>query len=323
MKVEKKQSRESVLDKAKKLAISKAVDQYAKSYEEKTGKTVNAEALKSIFIQHADVVEDVMTKGDFEKKIKTAVDTVDVVEKMARIQDLNGNVVQTKELVKDKSALHVLFSPDSIDSRGDLKEEGKQAMQELVEMHDLTNPEKLGEFLVKLYIAQIEHFNERFELLEDLHLNDYSSRLIDGKTYLERYKRAQDETNQVSYLEKADDAFIKAIHRFEGALRIYVSDVKKIVRGPRFIRSIKLTKLDGDMKKIRGMLETMQELVALEGLVGRWKEDPQDDIQREYRDFFDNEISANLPLLQNYCKDEDDVFWKDIEENGRTILLME
>lgn len=323
MKVEKKQSRESVLDKAKKLAISKAVDQYAKSYEEKTGKTVNAEALKSIFIQHADVVEDVMTKGDFEKKIKTAVDTVDVVEKMARTQDLNGNVVQTKELVKDKSALHVLFSPDSIDSRGNLKEEGKQAMQELVEMHDLTNPKKLGEFLVKLYIAQIEHFNERFDLLEDLHLNDYSSRLMDGKTYLERYKRAQDETNQVSYLEKADDAFIKAIHRFEGALRIYVSDVKKIVRGPRFIRSIKLTKLDGDMKKIRGMLETMQELVALEGLVGRWKEDPQDDIQREYRDFFDNEIGANLPLLQDYCKDEDDVFWKDIEENGRTILLME
>lgn len=317
MKVEKKQSRASVLDKAKKLAISKAVDQYAESYEKKTGKTVNAEALKSIFIQHADVVEDVMTKGDFEKKIKTAVDTVDVVGKMARIQDLNGNVVQTKELVKDKSALHVLFSPDSIDSRGDLKEEGKQAM------HDLTNPKKLGEFLVQLHIAQIEHFNERFELLEDLHLNDYSSRLMDGKTYLERYKRAQDETNQVSYLEKADDAFIKAIHRFEGALRIYVSDVKKIVRGPRFIRSIKLTKLDGDMKKIRGMLETMQELVALEGLVGRWKEDPQDDIQREYRDFFDNEISANLPLLQNYCKDEDDVFWKDIEENGRTILLME
>ena len=107
MKVEKKQSRASVLDKAKKLAISKAVDQYAKSYEEKTGKTVNAEALKSIFIQHADVVEDVMTKGDFEKKIKTAVDTVDVVGKMARIQDLNGNVVQTKELVKDKSALTV------------------------------------------------------------------------------------------------------------------------------------------------------------------------------------------------------------------------
>ena len=155
MKVEKKQSRASVLDKAKKLAISKAVDQYAESYEKKTGKTVNAEALKSIFIQHADVVEDVMTKGDFEKKIKTAVDTVDVVEKMARTQDLNGNVVQTKELVKDKSALHVLFSPDSIDSRGDLKEEGKQAMQELVEMHDLTNPKKLGEFLVQLHIAQI------------------------------------------------------------------------------------------------------------------------------------------------------------------------
>lgn len=264
MKVEKKQSRASVLDKAKKLAISKAVDQYAKSYEEKTGKTVNAEALKSIFIQHADVVEDVMTKGDFEKKIKTAVDTVDVVGKMARIQDLNGNVVQTKELVKDKSALHVLFSPDSIDSRGDLKEEGKQAMQELVEMHDLTNPKKLGEFLVQLHIAQIEHFNERFELLEDLHLNDYSSRLMDGKTYLERYKRAQDETNQVSYLEKADDAFIKAIHRFEGALRIYVSDVKKIVRGPRFIRSIKLTKLDGDMKKSGVCLRLCRNLL-------RWK----------------------------------------------------
>ena len=264
MKVEKKQSRESVLDKAKKLAISKAVDQYAESYEKKTGKTVNAEALKSIFIQHADVVENVMTKGRLEEKVKTAVDTVDVVEKMARTQDLNGNVVQTKELVKDKSALHVLFSPDSIDSRGDLKEEGKQAMQELVEMHDLTNPKKLGEFLVQLHIAQIEHFNERFELLEDLHLNDYSSRLMDGKTYLERYKRAQDETNQVSYLEKADDAFIKAIHRFEGALRIYVSDVKKIVRGPRFIRSIKLTKLDGDMKKSGVCLRLCRNLL-------RWK----------------------------------------------------
>lgn len=36
MKVEKKQSRESVLDKAKKLAISKAVDQYAESYEKKS-----------------------------------------------------------------------------------------------------------------------------------------------------------------------------------------------------------------------------------------------------------------------------------------------
>lgn len=264
MKVEKKQSRESVLDKAKKLAISKAVDQYAKSYEEKTGKTVNAEALKSIFIQHADVVENVMTKGGLEEKVKTAVDTVDVVEKMARTQDLDGNVVHTKDLIKAKSALHVLFSPDSIDSRGDLKEEGKQAMQELVEMHDLTNPKKLGEFLVQLHIAQIEHFNERFELLEDLHLNDYSSRLMDGKTYLERYKRAQDETNQVSYLEKADDAFIKAIHRFEGALRIYVSDVKKIVRGPRFIRSIKLTKLDGDMKKSGVCLRLCRNLL-------RWK----------------------------------------------------
>ena len=246
-----------------------------------------------------------------------------MLEKMARTQDLDGNVVHTKDLIKAKSALHVLFSPESINGRGDLTEGGKQAMQELVEMYDLTNPEKLGEFLVKLYIAQIEHFNERFELLEDLHLNDYSSRLMDGKTYLERYKRAQDETNQVSYLEKADDAFIKAIHRFEGALRIYVSDVNKIVRGPRFIRSIKLTKLDGDMKKIRGMLETMQELVALENLVGRWKKEPQDDIQREYQNFFDEVIGANLPLLQDYCRDEDDMFWKDIEENGRTILLME
>lgn len=81
MKVKKKQSQPSILDKAKKLAISKAVDQYVESYEKKTGKTVNAEALKSIFIQHADVVEDVMTKGDFEKKIKTAVDTLTLWER--------------------------------------------------------------------------------------------------------------------------------------------------------------------------------------------------------------------------------------------------
>ena len=96
MKVEKKQSRASVLDKAKKLAISKAVDQYAKSYEEKTGKTVNAEALKSIFIQHADVVEDVMTKGDFEKKIKTAVDTVDVVIRYVSLQRFHNERIITR-----------------------------------------------------------------------------------------------------------------------------------------------------------------------------------------------------------------------------------
>ena len=323
MKVEKKQSQPSILDKAKEAAISRAVDQYAKNYENKTGKTVNANALKAIFLQHADVVENVMTKGGLEEKVKTAVDTVDVVEKMARTQDLDGNVVHTKDLVKAKSALHVLFSPESINGRGDLTEGGKQAMQELVEMYDLTNPEKLGEFLVKLYIAQIEHFNERFELLEDLHLNEYRGRLEDGKTYLNRYKKAQDEDTRSACLEKADDAFIGAIHRFEGALRIYVSDVKKIVWGPRFIRSIKLKKLDGDMKKIRGMLETMQELVALENLVGRWKKEPQDDIQQEYQNFFNEVIGANLPLLQDYCRDEDDMFWKDIEENGRTILLME
>lgn len=93
--------------------------------------------------------------------------------------------------------------------------------------------------------------------------------------------------------------------------------------GSAFYPEYQAEKLDGDMKKIRGMLETMQELVALENLVGRWKKEPQDDIQREYQNFFDEVIGANLPLLQDYCKDEDDVFWKDIEENGRTILLME
>ena len=66
MKVEKKQSQPSILDKAKEAAISRAVDQYAKNYENKTGKTVNANALKAIFLQHADVVENVMTKGGLE-----------------------------------------------------------------------------------------------------------------------------------------------------------------------------------------------------------------------------------------------------------------
>lgn len=98
------------------------------------------------FIQHADVVENVMTKGGLEEKVKTAVDTVDVVEKMARTQDLDGNVVHTKDLIKAKSALHVLFSPESINDRGDLKEGGEQAMQELVEMYDLTNPKNWGNF---------------------------------------------------------------------------------------------------------------------------------------------------------------------------------
>lgn len=38
MKVKKKQSQPSILDKAKKLAISKAVDQYVESYEKKQAK---------------------------------------------------------------------------------------------------------------------------------------------------------------------------------------------------------------------------------------------------------------------------------------------
>ena len=61
------------------------------------------------------------------------------------------------------------------------------------------------------------------------------------------------------------------------------------------------------------MFETMQELVALENLVGRWKKEPQNDIQREYQNFFDEVIGANLKLLQNYCRDEMICFGKTLK----------
>lgn len=275
--------------------VSAGVEEAARGYEKRTGKTMDIQMLKRILLRH--------DRGIVEKAM-----------------DLKANA---KDLVDEENALKVLFSPQSINSRGDLSEEEKKAMLELVTSFDLTNPEKLGEFLVKLYVAQIEHFNQCFGLLEDLHLNDYSSLLADGETYLGRFETARNETDKAKNLEIADDAFIRAIHRFQGAIKIYVKDVQRIISKPRFLRSISLSKLDDDMRKLKGMLAALKELVALENLVGRKKADPQNDIMEEYQRFFDEVINANLPMLQDYCKDEDDAFWQDVQENGKTILLLE
>ena len=42
----------------------------------------------------------------------------------------------------------------------------------------------------------------------------------------------------------------------------------------------------------------------------------------EYHEFFEQMIQPNIALLQGCSKDEDEAFWKDVEENGNVILVM-
>lgn len=286
------------------------VSKGAQLYEEQTGKVVDAKKLTGIILNH--------DKSAVKKAMEICKDV---------------------DLVQSNSILAELFSPQGIwerslrDVGGDIQDketrdavaERAKAVTRLIDTYNLRDPENLSKFLVQMYIAQIDSFNDSFNLLQDLHLNNYKAMMETGETYLNRSVNATDEAEKVENLKIADLEFVKAIHSFKEAISTYIKDVTKIVNRPPFLRTVgsSVKKLDNDMYKIKGMLETMQELVRLESWISHEKNNTETDMLAEYQKFFDSVIVPNLPTLKNYCKDEDDQFWESVEQNGNTILLME
>ena len=80
--------------------------------------------------------------------------------------------------------------------------------------------------------------------------------------------------------------------------------------------------MDGYMQKLQGLIKAEQEAVQLECEVAQLLNDSVVDAVDEYHEFFEQMIQPNIALLQGCSKDEDEAFWKDVEENGNVILVM-
>lgn len=264
----------------------------AGAYQSATGKTLDVDKFKMIVLDHS---KDVMTKA-------ISICSKDVLN--AEKSPVNANALAD-----------MLF-------RGSGMMQDK-AVRELITYGGLEDPQRLAKFLVELHLAQIDAFNDSFDLLGDLHLNDYAARIKDGKSYLKNYYRAQTKEEQREELEKAADQFMKARHRYEGAIQIYVQSVQKIVDKPKFRRGKRaLETMDGYMQKLQGLIKAEQEAVQLECEVAQLLNDSVVDAVDEYHEFFEQMIQPNIALLQGCSKDEDEAFWKDVEENGNVILVM-
>lgn len=264
----------------------------AGAYQSATGKTLDVDKFKMIVLDHS---KDVMTKA-------ISICSKDVLN--AEKSPVNANTLAD-----------MLF-------RGSGMMQDK-AVRELITYGGLEDPQRLAKFLVELHLAQIDAFNDSFDLLGDLHLNDYAARIKDGKSYLKNYYRAQTKEEQREELEKAADQFMKARHRYEGAIQIYVQSVQKIVDKPKFRRGKRaLETMDGYMQKLQGLIKAEQEAVQLECEVAQLLNDSVVDAVDEYHEFFEQMIQPNIALLQGCSKDEDEAFWKDVEENGNVILVM-
>lgn len=264
----------------------------AGAYQSATGKTLDVDKFKMIVLDHS---KDVMTKA-------ISICSKDVLN--AEKSPVNANALAD-----------MLF-------RGSGMMQDK-AVRELITYGGLEDPQRLAKFLVELHLAQIDAFNDSFDLLGDLHLNDYAARIKDGKSYLKNYYRAQTKEEQREELEKAADQFMKARHRYEGAIQIYVQSVQKIVDKPKFRRGKRaLETMDGYMQKLQGLIKAEQEAVQLECEVAQLLNDSVVDAVDEYQEFFEQMIQPNIALLQGCSKDEDEAFWKDVEENGNVILVM-
>lgn len=206
----------------------------AGAYQSATGKTLDVDKFKMIVLDHS---KDVMTKA-------ISICSKDVLN--AEKSPVNANTLAD-----------MLF-------RGSGMMQDK-AVRELITYGGLEDPQRLAKFLVELHLAQIDAFNDSFDLLGDLHLNDYAARIKDGKSYLKNYYRAQTKEEQREELEKAADQFMKARHRYEGAIQIYVQSVQKIVDKPKFRRGKRaLETMDGYMQKLQGLIKAEQEAVQLE-----------------------------------------------------------
>lgn len=263
----------------------------AGAYHSATGKTLDVDKFKMIVL---DRNEDVMTKA---------------------ISVCSKDVLNAESPVNANSLADMLFRGSGVMQ--------DKAVRELITYGGLEDPQRLAKFLVELHLAQIDAFNDSFDLLGDMHLNDYAARIKDGKRYLKQYYRAQTEEEQQKKLEKAADQFMQARHRYEGAIQIYVQSVQKIVDKPKFLRGKRaLETMDGYMQKLQGLIKAEQEAVQLECEVAQLLNDSVVDVVDEYHEFFEQMIRPNIALLQGCSKDEDEAFWKDVEENGNVILVM-
>ena len=263
----------------------------AGAYHSATGKTLDVDKFKMIVL---DRNKDVMTKA---------------------ISVCSKDVLNAESSVNANSLADMLFRGSGV-----MQDE---AVRELITYVGLEDPQRLAKFLVELHLAQIDAFNDSFDLLGDMHLNDYAARIKDGKSYLKQYYRAQTEEEQQKKLEKAADQFMQARHRYEGAIQIYVQSVQKIVDKPKFLRGKRaLETMDGYMQKLQGLIKAEQEAVQLECEVAQLLNDSVVDAVDEYHEFFEQMIQPNIALLQGCSKDEDEAFWKDVEENGNVILVM-
>lgn len=263
----------------------------AGAYHSATGKTLDVDKFKMIVL---DRNKDVMTKA---------------------ISVCSKDVLNAESPVNANSLADMLFRGSGVMQ--------DKAVRELITYGGLEDPQRLAKFLVELHLAQIDAFNDSFDLLGDMHLNDYAARIKDGKSYLKQYYRAQTEEEQQKKLEKAADQFMQARHRYEGAIQIYVQSVQKIVDRPKFLRGKRaLETMDGYMQKLQGLIKAEQEAVQLECEVAQLLNDSVVDAVDEYHEFFEQMIQPNIALLQGCSKDEDEAFWKDVEENGNVILVM-
>lgn len=263
----------------------------AGAYHSATGKTLDVDKFKMIVL---DRNKDVMTKA---------------------ISVCSKDVLNAESSVNANSLADMLFRGSGVMQ--------DKAVRELITYGGLEDPQRLAKFLVELHLAQIDAFNDSFDLLGDMHLNDYAARIKDGKSYLKQYYRAQTEEEQQKKLEKAADQFMQARHRYKGAIQIYVQSVQKIVDKPKFLRGKRaLETMDGYMQKLQGLIKAEQEAVQLECEVAQLLNDSVVDAVDEYHEFFEQMIQPNIALLQGCSKDEDEAFWKDVEENGNVILVM-
>lgn len=263
----------------------------AGAYHSATGKTLDVDKFKMIVL---DRNKDVMTKA---------------------ISVCSKDVLNAESPVNANSLADMLFRGSGVMQ--------DKAVRELITYGGLEDTQRLAKFLVELHLAQIDAFNDSFDLLGDMHLNDYAARIKDGKSYLKQYYRAQTEEEQQKKLEKAADQFMQARHRYEGAIQIYVQSVQKIVDKPKFLRGKRaLETMDGYMQKLQGLIKAEQEAVQLECEVAQLLNDSVVDAVDEYHEFFEQMIQPNIALLQGCSKDEDEAFWKDVEENGNVILVM-
>ena len=263
----------------------------AGAYHSATGKTLDVDKFKMIVL---DRNKDVMTKA---------------------ISVCSKDVLNAESSVNANSLADMLFRGSGVMQ--------DKAVRELITYGGLEDPQRLAKFLVELHLAQIDAFNDSFDLLGDMHLNDYAARIKDGKSYLKQYYRAQTEEEQQKKLEKAADQFMQARHRYEGAIQIYVQSVQKIVDKPKFLRGKRaLETMVGYMQKLQGLIKAEQEAVQLECEVAQLLNDSVVDAVDEYHEFFEQMIQPNIALLQGCSKDEDEAFWKDVEENGNVILVM-